>query len=316
VERPWLSVIVPSHNGERWLGAALQSLVEQKVPGIEVILIDASITDESLRIAESFSDRLDIQAERRPDLLPWMEKTNYGVELATGRWICMLHQDDLWLPNRSGQLREWIFHQADAVMHLHPCYIIDEAGRRLGLWRCPLADNGSALPDQLLLERLLVQNFVAIPAPAIRRDAFIRVGGLDHQLWYTADWDLYLKIAAVGNVYYHSTPLACFRVHKGSLTVRGSKDKVDFRRQHQIVVDRHAEKLAPASRKKMLPVASASIEINVALASAIGGELPQIFKAMAAMLTLGPRGLRQYFRCSRILDRALPRLRALVAGRF
>jgi GT2 family glycosyltransferase len=316
VERPWLSVIVPSHDGERWLGAALQSLVDQKMLGIEVILIDASETDESLRIAEGFSDRLDIRTERRPDLLPWTAKTNYGVELATSPWVSMLHQDDLWRPQRSGELRKWLSRQTDAVMHLHPCYIIDETGRRLGLWRCPLTDNGSPVPDELLLERLLVQNFVAIPAPAIRRDAFIRVGGLDNQLWYTADWDLYLKIAAVGNVYYHSTPLACFRVHKGSLTVRGSKDKIDFRRQHQIVVDRHAEKLAAASRKKVLPVASASIEVNVALAAAIGGELAQIFKAMAAMLTLGPRGLRQYFLYSRILDRALPRLRALVAARF
>lgn len=316
MESPWLSVIVPSHNGERWLGAALQSLVEQQMPGIEVILIDASETDESLRIAESFSDKLDIRAERRPDLLPWTKKTNYGVELATGPWICMLHQDDLWLPNRAAELREWLSRQADAVMHLHPCYIIDEAGRRLGLWRCPLTDNGFPVPGQLLLERLLVQNFIAIPAPAIRRDAYLRAGGLDNQLWYTADWDLYLKIAAAGNVYYHSTALACFRVHKGSLTVRGSKNKADFRRQHQIVVDRYVERLAVPSRKKVLPIASASIEVNTALAAAIGGEFAQILKAIAAMLTLGPRGLQQYLFCSRILDRALPRLRALVARRF
>jgi glycosyltransferase involved in cell wall biosynthesis len=313
---PWLSVIVPSHNGERWLGAALQSLVDQQLPGIEIILIDASATDESLRIAENYSDRLNIRAERRPDLLPWTEKTNYGVELATGAWICILHQDDLWLPNRSAKLRDWLSRQTDAVMHLHPCYIIDEAGRRLGLWRCPLTDNGSPVPVQLLLERLLVQNFVAIPTPVIRRDAYLRTGGLDLSLWYTADWDLYLKIAAARDVYYHSIPLACFRVHKSSLTVRGSKNEADFRRQHQLVVDRHAERLAAQSRQKVLPIASASIEVNTALAAAIGGEFTQIFKAMAAILALGPRGMQQYLLCSRILDRALPRLRARVRGRF
>src|SRR6266487_4494768 len=95
---PWLSVIVPSHNGERWLGAALESLVDRNEPGIEVIVIDSSATDESLQIVHSFSDRLDIRAERRLDLLPWTEKTNYGVGQARGDRICIIHQDDFWLP--------------------------------------------------------------------------------------------------------------------------------------------------------------------------------------------------------------------------
>ena len=41
-ERPWLSVIVPSYNGERWLAAALQSSWNSGTPGIEVIVIDGS----------------------------------------------------------------------------------------------------------------------------------------------------------------------------------------------------------------------------------------------------------------------------------
>ena len=113
-------------------------------------------------------------------------------------------------------------------MHLHPCYIIDDAARRLGLWRCPLPAGESPVPAQMLIERLLVQNFIGIP-PTIRRDAFLSVRGLDDALWYTADWDLYLRLAAIGSVYYHSSPLACFRVHKNSLTVLGSRNSADFR---------------------------------------------------------------------------------------
>src|SRR6266478_5693473 len=242
MEKPWLSVIVPSHNGDRWLGVALQSLVDQKEHGIEVIVIDTSATDASLQIVSSFSDKLDIRAERRLDLLSWAEKTNYGVEQTTADRICILHQDDLWLPNRCAELRRWLSGQSDAVMHLHPCYIIDGSGRRLGLWRCPLQGGHSPIPAHILFERLLVQNFIAVPAPTIRRDAYLSVGGIDTRLWYTQDWDLYLKIAAIGNVYYHSIPLACYRIHKNSLTVSGSRNKSDFRQQHEIVVNRHLGK--------------------------------------------------------------------------
>jgi hypothetical protein len=101
MEAVWLSVIVPSHNGQRWLSTALQSIADQKERGIEVIVIDSSTENTSLAIAESFSTQFAIQALRRPDLLPWTAKTNFGVEQAKGSWICMLHQDDFWLPNRS-----------------------------------------------------------------------------------------------------------------------------------------------------------------------------------------------------------------------
>ena len=68
MEKPWLSVIVPSHNGERWLAAALQSVADQKDNGIEVIVVDGSAIDASLEIVKSFSDKLLIRAQRRCDL--------------------------------------------------------------------------------------------------------------------------------------------------------------------------------------------------------------------------------------------------------
>jgi glycosyltransferase involved in cell wall biosynthesis len=316
MENPWLSVILPCHNGERWLADALQSIVDQGEQGIEVVFVDGSTENASLEIAQTFSDRLDIRIFRRTDLQRWTAKTNFGVEQARADRICILHQDDLWLPNRCVQLREWLSNQPDAVMHLHSCYIIDEAGKRLGLWRCPLPGEETPVPTDTLFERLLVQNFIAIPTPTIRRDAFLTVRGLDDSLWYTADWDLYLKIASVGSVYYHASPLACFRVHKHSLTILGSRDSTDFSNQHRIVVDRYAEQLSPESRKEVLRAAAASIEVNTALAAVLVGKFSLTAKAFVAVLALGPRGMRRYFFCSRIADRVFPRLRALVAGRF
>jgi glycosyltransferase involved in cell wall biosynthesis len=316
MEAVWLSVIVPSHNGQRWLSTALQSIADQKERGIEVIVIDSSTENTSLAIAESFSTQFAIQALRRPDLLPWMAKTNFGVEQAKGSWICMLHQDDFWLPNRLTELQNWLLSQPNAVMHLHPCYIVDEVGKRLGLWRCPLPADGSPVPAQLLYERLLVQNFIGIPTPSIRRDAYLTAGGLDGALWYTADWDLYLKIASIGNICYHSTPLACFRVHKNSLTVLGSRDIQDFRRQYSAIVDRHIDKLIPDSRTATLRLSKASIDVNVALAAAVAGKFGAISEAIRSVIFLGPAGIARYLSYSRIVDRALPRLRAAVAGRF
>ena len=120
MEKPWLSVVVPCLNGERWIATALQSLVDQKEPGIEVLVVDGSANDTGLRIVDSFSDKLNIRAHHRPDLVPYTAATNFGVEQATSDRICILHVDDIWLPNRAAKLREWLAVQSDGVMHLHP----------------------------------------------------------------------------------------------------------------------------------------------------------------------------------------------------
>jgi glycosyltransferase involved in cell wall biosynthesis len=316
MEHPWLSVIVPSHNDQRWLGAALQSVVDQDDPGVEVIVIDASATDASIHIVSEFSDRLDIRTSRRPDLLSWPEKAIFAVEQARADRVCVLHPDDLWLPARCAKLRKWLATQSDSVMHLHPCYFIDELGRRLGLWRCPLPDGQLPVPAPVLFERLLIQNFIAVPAPTFRRDAFLRVGGMDGQLWHTADWDLYFKIASVGNVYYHSCPLACYRIRKNSLGMKGTRNSEDFRTQHEIVIDRHVGKISPTATNQALRIARASIHVNVALAAAVGGNLTEMAKALISVLALGPRGMRRYFFYSRVIERVFPRVRALIAGRL
>jgi glycosyltransferase involved in cell wall biosynthesis len=313
MDHPWLSVIVPSHNGDRWLAAALQSVVAQGDQGIEVIVIDSSDASTSLEIVDRFADELAIRAYRRPGLPSWMGKTNFGVGIAQADWICMLHQDDLWLPTRCSEVSKWLATQPASIMHLHSAHIINQSGKRLGTWRCPLPGGECPVPAHVILERLLVQNFIAIPTPTIRRDVFLKVGGLDEKLWYTADWDLYLKLLCTGDVYYHANPLACFRIHGSSLTMSGSRGLDDFRSQMEIVLDRYIDKLA-VGREETHRIASTSIDVNVALAAAATGKPAQLIAALATLFALGPRRMRRYFQYSRIIERAYPRLRARIAG--
>ena len=116
------------------------------------------------------------------------------MERARAAHVCMLHQDDLWLPGRVAAIRKWLRDAPEAVLHLTPAAIIDHNGRSLGIWRCPLPAD-TAVPAALMLERLLVQNFISAPTPVFGRDAWLACNGLDVDLWYTGDWDLWLKLA-------------------------------------------------------------------------------------------------------------------------
>jgi len=309
---PWLTVIIPSHCGEEWIDTSLGSLAGEADGGVEVLLIDGSPTSATRDIARRYLDRLRLRLFERCDLKSWQTKTNFGVQEASSRHICWLGVDDVWLPGRCLAVRSWIDADAEIPLHLAPCAIIDDHGRRLGSWRCPLPAD-VALQSAAVTERLLVQNFIAAPAPVFRRDAWLACDGLDENLWYTADWDLWLKLVARGPVRYHDQITVGFRIHEKSLTVTGSRNRAGFTNQMDTVLRRHLSKLSDGSRR-VERAARASIAVNAALASASAGDGGQLLGAASRILGLGPFGMYRYLRDSRILDRIIPRLRAKLAG--
>ena len=302
---------MPTHKGEHWLHATLSSLARQADDDVAIILVDNSPTPATTRIARGFADRLSISVHHDPAMRGWAEQTNYAVGLTRAKWVTMLHQDDLWLDGRLAAIRRWIADDADAVLHIAPTLIVDGQGRTVGRVDCPI-DGETRDCAIALFDRLLVQNFVMTPTPVIRRDAWIAAGGLDETLWYTPDWDLWLKLAGLGPVRHHREVTAAFRIHGGSQTVTGSRDLGAFREQMELVLARHAGAgRAPAT----LAAANASIAVNTALAGAAsGGGLRLLGQAMIEVLGLGPRGIAAWLRDSRIVDRLMPRIRAKLAG--
>jgi glycosyltransferase involved in cell wall biosynthesis len=312
VAATWLTVVMPSRCGEQWIDTSLKSLAGESAADIEVIVIDSSPTSATRDIACNYAHSLRLRVLERCDLASWQDKTNLGVKLASSEHICWLGVDDVWLPGRVAAIRSWIASAPAAPLHLAPSAIIDKAGHNLGLWRCPLPAR-AALGSNFVLSRLLVQNFVAAPAPVFRKDAWLACGGLDANLWYTADWDIWLKLAALGPVSYHDDVTVGFRIHENSLTVTGSRNGADFVRQMNIVLDRHLVNFDGRS-KPLERIARASIDVNGALALAQTGNFRGLLRAAWQVLRLGPTGIYRYFRDSRIVERLLPRVRAKLSA--
>ena len=267
-----------------------------------------------MKIAESFAGRLALSIHRRPDLDLWMAKTGFGVQGGSGG---LDHDAACRRSVAAGPRCRTALLARGAIQccHASPPSLFHRRPRQEA-WdlACPLSAGEAAVPGELLLERLLVQNFIAVPATAIWRDAFLHVGGLDESLWHTADWDLYLKLAAVGTVHYHPETLACFRIHGNSLTMTGSRSLEDYRNQFETVFERHIDKLKPGKERRVRRLSAAAININTALAAANVGRRDALAKALMSLLRLGPGGIQKYLYYSRIIERTLPRLRARLAG--
>jgi glycosyltransferase involved in cell wall biosynthesis len=310
VSEPWLSVIMPTYNGAAYLRQTLASMEGQADDQVEILAVDDGSSDATIAILRDSSQRLPLRILARQRVGNWVANTNFGLAQARGRYACFLHQDDLWLPGRLRQLRRLVDRQPQTAMVLHPSRYIDAQGRDLGAWHSPLrAGHIDAGP---MVEQLLVQNFIAVPAPLFAREAALQVGGLDEALWYTADWDFWLKLAATGPTTYYPRPLAAFRIHSASQTAQGVARAAEMRSQIETVLTRHLPlwEAAHPHCREVGRAARLSLEVNYALAVCAAGARASWLRLASSFLTLGPTGWYRFFRDSRIVERVAARLRA------
>jgi GT2 family glycosyltransferase len=312
---PWLTAIVPVHEGSHYLRATLEAAATERPEGVEFLLFDSSDdTDVCRSVAEEYADRLNLRHLATPECKPWTAKTNRGAIEARGAHLVMLHQDDLWLPGHLSALRAAIKRAPNAAMSIAPSRFVDDHGRNIGRWRLPFPTGVHS--GRTVAETLIVQNTVAIPSVMVHRDAWLAVGGMDESLWYTADWDLYLKLARHGDVDVRPTMTTAFRIHGKSLTITGSRNNNEFLAQQNAVLERHLGEVRAEARIAQEAMARASVAINCALAARAARQNGGSIHALSLLLRLGPAGFFRFLAATRLTDRILPRLRLELEGRL
>jgi glycosyltransferase involved in cell wall biosynthesis len=306
--RPILSIVVPTYNGGQFIAAALESVREQQDDRIELVIVDDGSTDRTLDIVRGFAVALPIRLITPGRLGNWVAATNLGLREAIGDWACFLHQDDLWLPGRLKRLRREM-ESDQAALIIHNAIYIGPNGQGLGPWTCPFSQ-GNVPPNQFI-ERLLVQNFIAIPSPVFRRNTVIHSGGLNEALWFSADWDLWLRLGALGPVRFIAETLSAFRIHPASQTAARKLQPNEWEQQLTTVLAHHLENwpVTGPLRTSVERVAMASIAVNSALSAASRGERVKPAAVLLQLLALGPSEFHRYLRDSRIVQRVRSRLK-------
>jgi glycosyltransferase involved in cell wall biosynthesis len=96
---PQITVVLPVYNGEATLAAALRSVLAQTFESYELLVLDDGSTDNSVQVARAFSDpRIRILSDGMRHGLA--ARLNQGVDLARGRYIARMDQDDICFPER------------------------------------------------------------------------------------------------------------------------------------------------------------------------------------------------------------------------
>jgi glycosyltransferase involved in cell wall biosynthesis len=95
---PKISIVIPSFNKKKFIGATLESIFSQNYPNFEVIIQDGASTDGTLEITEKF-------AKKYPQVVNWESKKdkgqtdaiNKGLKKAKGEILTYINADDIYI---------------------------------------------------------------------------------------------------------------------------------------------------------------------------------------------------------------------------
>jgi glycosyltransferase involved in cell wall biosynthesis len=219
-----VSVIVPVYKVEKYIGAAVESVLQQTYKEFELLIIDDGSPDKSVEICQQFTDsRIKILRQENRGLAG---ARNTGIRHAQGEYLAFLDSDDLWLPEKLEKHIEHLENSPSVGVNFCPSAFIDEVGQLTGTFSKPKLKD---IEPSILLRDNPIGNG---SAPVVRRAALEEIkyqdnlyGSVedfyfDESLRQAEDLDCWLRITIQTDWQIEGIPeaLTLYRVNSGGLS--------------------------------------------------------------------------------------------------
>jgi glycosyltransferase involved in cell wall biosynthesis len=232
--RSTLSVVLPNYNHAKFIGRALQALLDQERPADEIIVIDDGSTDESLRVIERFAATApSISVLTNPSnqgVIPTLQR---GLESARGTHLYFAAADDFVLPGFFELALRRLQADPEVGFFCGEAVLVDGRNDR------PFAVRPAVRPimrpgrvDAAQAKNLLrsIDNWILTISTVFRRDCILWAGGFDERLGSFADGFLARKIALRYGFFFEPKVVATWVVFQGSVSRATALDPQRARR--------------------------------------------------------------------------------------
>lgn len=203
---PLVSIIISTYNRAGLLVDAVNSVLKQSYPQVEVIVVDDGSTDETPVAAAQFGSHIRYIRQENAGV---SVARNRGIAESKGAFIGFLDDDDVFFEDKLSRQMELLLRNPAAPAAHCNFYHMSPDGALL-------LQNG-ILPARDTFRNLLLANFIWMSGPLIRREALLTNGLFAPELSLAADLDMWLRLSRLNDFVCVQTPLGAYRVQQGSM---------------------------------------------------------------------------------------------------
>lgn len=211
MKKPIVTVLIPSYNHALYIEQLLESIVQQSYgyQYIELIVIDDCSTDNSRLILQDWAKRHQFHFIANEQNQGICANLNKGIQLATGKYICITGSDDYWELNKLDLQVAHLEQNPQAAVCSGNVLRVDANGQPLEAKKQRIA------PARVYnFKEVFLRDFpFSTTCAMIRKSILDEVGGYDEHL-KIEDYYMWLKIAAAGHeLHFLEEQLGFYRIH-------------------------------------------------------------------------------------------------------
>ncbi len=208
-----ISVIIPSYNHESYIVEALESVLAQSYPNVEIVIVDDGSTDNTLeKISSYHSPKVKIVVQENQGANVAINK---GISLARGEFVTVLNSDDLYHPQRLERLMAEQSNLEGQALIFTSLTMIDASGKPYDDIRWEQYQTLQGQCRHISRDKYFLMGNVAYTTSNffMRRAFFDRVGSFK-KLRYTHDWNFALRSSVLSSPVWLQEDLLFYRVHE------------------------------------------------------------------------------------------------------
>ncbi len=220
---PLVSVVIPVHNGEKYIKESIDSCLNQTYDNIEIIVVDDNSEDKTLEILKNYGEKITVLPVEKQNGLG--NVINIGIRKSQGKYIARMDADDFMYPTRIQKQVEYLESNPNCVAIGGQIDIIDENSNITGHREYAIEDK------DIKKNRFLFQPF-AHPAVTLRKSIVEEIGLYPENMWKVEDVKFFLILSTKGE--FHNLRDTVLKYRMTFKTESQSKMLDHFRKTNEI----------------------------------------------------------------------------------
>ncbi len=214
-----ISVVMASHNGERFIKQALDSVLGGTYADFEFLIVDDGSTDLTPIILNEYKARDQrIKITTNQQCLGLTKSLNIAIKQAKGEYIVRMDDDDVCLKNRFEKQLDFMEKNPDIVLCGAMAFLINDKGETIG-------EKKLAVSSQEIKKCLLFNNQLVHSLWFARKEILIKEGLYNEKFKKAQDYEFVLRIASKYKIANLPEKLLKYRVLKTSLSLQNNEQK-------------------------------------------------------------------------------------------